>query len=385
MAKRNYYEVLGVSRGASAEEIKKAYRQLALKYHPDRNPGDKSAEEKFKELGEAYEVLSDPERRPQYDQVGHEAFTGAWGSGRSRAGSTPPGGFHDPFEIFRDVFGGGGDVFEQFFGETGRRRKRSGGERGSDLRHDMEISFEEAAFGVEKEISVHKLDVCSDCHGSGAQAGSRKTTCITCHGRGQVTMSRGFFTLSQTCPHCHGEGEVAEKPCSHCRGEGRMEHSSKIKVNIPAGIEEGARLRSQGHGEAGVRGGPQGDLYIVVHVRSNKIFQRHGQDIVCEIPIHFSTAALGGEIEAPTLNGKAKIKIPAGTQSGTVFRLAGKGLPNVRGYGRGDQHVRIIVEVPRNLNAAQRKKLEEFADLCGDDVNPMSKGFFDKAKDWFAK
>lgn len=384
MTKRDYYEVLGVGRGASEEEIKKAYRQLALKYHPDRNPGDKSAEEKFKELGEAYEVLSDRERRAQYDQFGHEAFAGARGPW-SRAGSAPPGGFHDPFEIFRDVFGGGGDAFEQFFGEMRGRQKRGGGERGSDLRHDMEISFEEAAFGAEKEISVHKLDICPDCKGSGAQAGSRKTTCLTCRGRGQVTMSRGFFTLSQTCPRCRGEGQVVEKPCSGCRGEGRVEHSSKIKVHIPAGIDNGARLRSQGHGEAGVRGGPPGDLYIVVYVRPHKIFQRHDQDILCEIPIHFSTAALGGEIEVPTLNGKAKIKIPPGTQSGMIFRLAGKGLPSLRGYGHGDQHVRILVEVPRNLNAAQRKKLEEFADLCGDDVHPMSKGFFEKAKDWFGK
>ncbi len=387
MAKRDYYELLGVKRDASADEIKKSYRQLALKYHPDRNPGDKSAEEKFKEIGEAYEVLSDAQKRATYDQFGHQAFAPGAGARSPRGGGQgPQGGFHDPFEIFRDAFGGAGpDIFEQFFGEDGGRRGRGGAMRGEDLRYDLEIEFEEAIFGTDKEINVRKLDGCPVCRGDGGEPGSKKSACPMCRGRGQVTSTRGFFTIAQTCPRCRGEGRMIEKPCKNCRGEGRVEHTSKVKIHIPAGVDTGARLRSQGHGEAGTRGGPAGDLYIILHVRPHKIFQRHGEDIVCDLPVNFTTAALGGDVEVPTLNGRAKIKIPPGTQSGQVFRLTGKGVPFVRGYGRGDQLVRIFVEVPRDLNDAQRQKLEEFGELCGDDVNPMRKSFLDKAKEWFGK
>lgn len=390
MAKRDYYEVLGVHRNASEEDIKKSYRKLALKYHPDRNPGDKAAEEKFKELGEAYEALSDPEKRALYDQYGPEAFAGA---ARSAQGFGGAGGFHDPFEIFREVFGGaGGSIFEEFFGGEaagGSRGRRGGPQRGSDLRYEMEITFEEAVFGAEKEINITKLDVCSECDGNGAAAGSQLKDCATCHGRGQVVTSRGFFTMAQTCPRCHGAGRIVEKPCAKCRGEGRMEKQAHIKVRIPAGVDTGSRLRSAGNGESGMRGGPPGDLYIVLHIQPHELFARHGDDLVCDVPISYATAALGSEIEVPTLDGSEKrvrsatIKIPPGTQSGTVFRLKGKGVSNVQGHGRGDQHVRVIVEVPAHLNAAQRKKLMEFAEACGDDTNPMSKSFFDKVKNLF--
>lgn len=386
MAQPDYYEVLCVKRNASAEEIKKAYRQLALKYHPDRNPGDKAAEEKFKEIGQAYEILSDPQKRAAYDRFGHDAFAGARGADRAGAPHAPQWEFHDPFEIFREVFGGsGGDVFEEFFGQRGTRRGRARAQRGDDLRYDLEISFEEAVFGANKELSVRKLDTCPACHGSGAETGSRKVTCAACRGHGQVTVRRGFFALTQTCPRCGGEGRTIEKLCSRCGGAGRVEHTAKIKLHIPAGVEDGTRLRSAGNGEAGLRGGLPGDLYVVLHVQPHKIFERHGDDVLCEMPISFTLAALGGEIQVPTLNGRAKIKIPPGTQNGTVFRLPEKGVPNVRGYGRGDQLVRVTVEVPRNLNAEQRRKLQEFADLCGEEVNPMSKNFWDKAREWFGK
>lgn len=386
-AKRDYYEVLGVSKNASEEEIKKAYRKLALKYHPDRNPGDKTAEEKFKELGEAYEVLSDPEKRPVYDQYGPDAFAGA-----ARGFSGGAGGFHDPFEIFREVFGGaGGSIFEEFFGggDPRGRARRGGPQRGSDLRYEMEISFEEAVFGAEKEIKINKLDACAECDGNGAAPGTGFRQCSACHGQGQIVTSRGFFTMAQTCPRCHGAGRVVEKACSKCGGEGRVEKQSKIKLRIPGGVETGSRLRSAGNGESGLRGGPSGDLYIVLHVTPHEMFVRQGDDVLSEVPISFVMATLGGEVEVPSLDPEAKkirtaaIKVPAGTQSGTVFRLKGKGVPNVQGHGRGDQHVRVLVEVPTHLNATQKKKLLEFAELCGEDTNPMSKTFFDKVKNLF--
>jgi len=389
MAKRDYYEVLGVERNASEEEIKKAYRKLALKYHPDRNPGDKAAEEKFKELGEAYEALSDPQKRGIYDQYGPEAFAGA---ARSAQGFGGGGGFHDPFDIFREVFGGaGGSIFEEFFsGESGGGRGRRGGpQRGSDLRYEMEITFEEGVFGTEKEINIAKLDVCGECDGNGAAPGSSLKNCSACGGRGQVVSSRGFFTMAQTCPRCHGAGRMVEKPCQKCRGEGRIEKETKIKVRIPAGVDTGSRLRSSSNGESGMRGGPPGDLYIVLHVQNHEVFVRHGDDIVCDVPISFALASLGGEIEVPTLDPSEKrirsatVKVPAGTQSGAVFRLKGKGVPNVQGHGRGDQHVRVLVEVPTHLNSTQKKKLMEFAESCGSETNPMSKSFFDKVKNLF--
>lgn len=379
MAKRDYYEVLGVDRGAGEEEIKKAYRKLAVKYHPDKNPGDKSAEEKFKELSEAYEALSDPQRRAAYDQYGHAAF-----DPRARAGGGfRGGGFHDPFEIFREVFGGagGGSIFDELFG--GDRSDPSGPQRGSDLRYDMEISFEEAVQGCEKEVPVTKPDTCETCRGSGAEPGSSTKTCSTCGGRGQVVSSRGIFSIAQTCPRCEGAGRVVEKPCRACRGAGRRERTSKIKIRVPPGVESGSRLRSVGNGEGGVRGGPPGNLYVVLHVKPHEIFQRDGDDLICEVPIHFVQAALGADIQVPTLTGKASIKVPPGTQTGTVFRLKGRGIPNVQGYGVGDLHVRVHVEVPAHLNAAQRAKLQEFAGLCDPNVNPRSKSFFEKAKDFF--
>ena len=378
MAKRDYYEVLGVDRNASEEEIKKAYRKLALKYHPDKNPGDKAAEEKFKELGEAYEALCDPQKRAAYNQYGHAAF-----DARARAGGGfRGGGFHDPFEIFREVFGGGtGSIFDELFG--GEHQDPTGPQRGADLRYDMEISFEEAVLGCDKEVPVTKLDSCESCGGSGAEPGSTTKTCSTCGGRGQVISSRGIFSIAQTCPRCQGAGRVIQKPCHACHGAARRERTSKIKVRIPPGVDTGARLRSAGNGEGGVRGGPAGNLYVVLHVRPHEMFQRDGDDLICEVPISFVQAALGSEIEVPTLAGKAHIKIPPGTQAGTVFRLKAKGVPNVQGYGVGDLHVRVHVEVPTHLNAAQRAKLQEFAELCDASVNPQTKSFFEKAKDLF--
>lgn len=375
MAKRDYYELLDVERGASPEEIKKAYRRLAVKLHPDKNPGDKSAEEKFKEIGEAYEVLSDPQKRAAYDQYGHAAFD-------RRAGgfARGAGGFHDPFEIFREVFGAG-NIFDDLFG--GGRADPTQPQRGDDLRYDMEISFEEAAQGCEKEISVTKPERCEVCQSSGAEPGSRARTCPTCGGRGQILSSRGIFSIAQTCPHCQGAGRVIDRPCRACHGHGRRNQTSKIKLRIPAGVDTGSRLRSAGNGEAGLRGGPPGDLYVVLHVRPHEIFQRDGDDLLCEVPVSFVQAALGAEISVPTLNGEASIRIPAGTQPGTVFRLKGKGVKNVQGYGHGDLHVRINIEVPSHLTAAQKAKLQEFSELCNGKESPISQSFFEKARRFF--
>jgi molecular chaperone DnaJ len=378
MAKRDYYEVLGVDRGATEEEIKKAYRKLAVKYHPDKNPGDKAAEEKFKELGEAYEVLCDAQKRAAYDQYGHAAFdprTRAGGGGGFRGG-----GFHDPFEIFREVFGGG-SIFEELFG--GERSDPSGPQRGADLRYDLEITLEEAVLGCEKQITVSKLDACDTCHSSGAEPGSSVRVCSTCGGRGQVLSSRGIFSIAHTCPRCEGAGRVIEKPCRACRGAGRREKTSKITIRVPPGVDGGARLRSAGNGEAGLRGGPAGNLYVVLHVQAHEVFQRDGDDLICEVPISFVEATLGTDLEVPTLAGNAAIRIPPGTQPGSVFRLKGKGAKNVQGYGWGDLHVRVNVEVPSHLNAAQRAKLQEFAALCDASMNPRAKSFFEKAKAFF--
>ena len=382
VSKRDYYEVLGVSRSATADEIKKAYRKLAVKHHPDKNPGDHTAEEKFKELGEAYDVLMDDNKRAAYDRMGHAAF--AQGTAGPRGGGA--GGFHDPFDIFREAFGaGGGGVFEQFFGGMGGGQQGEARQRGSDLRYDLQIRLEEAAFGCEKEIELNKLDACGKCHGSGAEPGSKVTTCPTCHGRGQVIASRGFFQVAQTCPRCRGTGQAIANPCKACNGEGRTEARSRIKLKIPAGIDDGARLRSSRSGEAGLRGGPPGDLYVVIHIKEHEVFEREEDNLYCEVPIRFSTAALGGEVNVPTLEGsKALLKIPAGTQSGTVFKLRGKGVPTLSGGQRGDLLVRVLVEVPTKLNSEQRKKLEEFGELCGDENTPIHKSFFEKAKEWFS-
>jgi molecular chaperone DnaJ len=373
--KRDYYEVLGVGRNASEEEVKRAYRRLAVKFHPDKNPDDPHAEEKFKELGEAYDVLMDSDKRAAYDRFGHAAFA---------SGGAGFGGFHDPFDIFREVFGGsgfGGGIFETFFGGAGARTEDR--QRGSDFRYDMQIGLEEAAFGVEKEIEIEKLDTCDKCHGSGAEPGSRTINCPTCGGRGQVISSRGFFHVSQTCPRCRGAGEIIEKPCPKCHGEGRTEKLSRVKLKIPAGIREGSRLRSSHNGEAGIRGAPPGDLYVVIHIKEHKVFRREDDDLYCEVPIAFSLAALGGEVDVPTLEGKAHLKVLAGTQSGQMFKLRGKGIVNVNGRGRGDLFARLIVEVPSRLNAEQRRRLEEFAALCSDENTPLRKSFFERAKEFF--
>jgi molecular chaperone DnaJ len=378
MSKRDYYEVLGVGRSAADEEVKKAYRKQALKFHPDKNPGDKAAEEKFKEVGEAYEVLSDPQKRAAYDQYGHDAF-----DPRRRAGGRG-GGFHDPFEVFREAFGGGGveDIFEQFFG-GGVRRDPSGPERGANLRYDLELEFEEAANGCEKEITLTKLDQCETCHGSGAETGAQKKTCQLCGGRGQVITARGIFSIAQTCPRCGGAGRTIDKPCRKCHGAGRVDRTSRKTIRIPAGVDTGTRLRSAADGEAGARGGPAGDLFVVLHVKAHPIFQREGDDLVYDLPISFVQAALGAEIEVPSLNGQVSLRIPPGTQNGQLFRVKGKGVKNAQGYGWGDLHVRVAVEVPTHLDAAQRAKLQEFAALCDEKVNPMAQSFFEKARRFF--
>ncbi len=375
--KRCYYEVIEVDRTVTAEELKKAYRKLAIKYHPDKNPGDKVAEEKFKELGEAYEALSDPQKRAAYDQYGHAAF-----DPRARAGGGRGGGFHDPNDIFRQAFGGGdlGSIFEQFFGGGGDDRDPTGPARGSDLRYDMEITLEEAVAGVEKEITVSKPASCEHCGGSGAEKGTKRIRCLQCAGRGRVVMSRGIFSIQQPCPRCEGAGEVLEKPCKACRGDGRVNKPASIKLRIPAGVDTGTRLRSTGNGEAGQRGGPAGDLYVILHVAEHDIFKREEEHLFCEVPISFTQAALGAELDVPTLTGKARIVVPAGTQTGAKFRLKGRGVKNLQGHGTGDLLVKVAVEVPTKLNSAQRAKLEEFAKLCDEDVNPQSKSFFARVK-----
>lgn len=378
MAKRDYYEVLGVDKGASADDLKKAYRKLAVKFHPDKNPDDKGAEEKFKEVGAAFEVLSDEQKRAAYDRMGHSAFEQGASGGFQ-------GGAVDPFEIFSQVFGGGrggaGGIFEQFFGGGGG--DPSGPVRGSDLRYDMEVDFEEAVLGAKKEISITKLDGCEDCGGSGAAKGSSRKRCQTCKGQGAVVAQRGFFRMQQTCPDCDGAGSVLEKPCRGCRGDGRKEKRTKITLKVPPGVDTGTRLRSSGNGESGQHGGGNGDLYVVLHVRPHEVFDRDGDDLIAEVPIPFVTAALGGELNVPTMDGTANIKIPAGTQSGTTFRLKGRGSKNLQGYGTGDLHVKVGVEVPGKLNKEQRGKLQAFADACGEDVNPQSKSFIDKARNLF--
>lgn len=378
MAKRDYYEVLGVEKSASADEIKKTYRKLAVKFHPDKNPGDKSAEDKFKEIGEAYDVLGDEEKRAAYDRHGHAAFQGASAQGA--------GGFHDPFEVFREVFGGGGGggIFEEFFGGGTRRSSRNGPSRGSDLRYDLEITLEEAAKGTEKSIDLERSVACEKCSGSGSAKPGGAKTCSTCGGAGQVIATRGFFQVQQPCPDCHGAGQIISNPCSDCRGQGRVEKSTRIKLRIPAGITEGARLRSSGNGDNGMRGGPAGDLYVVIHIRRHEIFAREDDDLYCEIPLSFTKAALGGELVVPTLEGKATVKIPPGTQSSTVFRLRGKGMPALQSSSKGDLMVRVQVEVPTNLTSDQKEKLKAFSDACGGENEPMAESFFEKAKRFFS-
>ncbi len=380
MAKDDYYELLGVQKGATADELKKAYRKKAVQYHPDKNPGNKEAEEMFKKVSHAYEVLNDPEKRAAYDRYGPAAFEGA-GAGMRGAGGMG-GGFHDPFDIFREVFGqsaGGGGIFEEMFGGG----SRDGSRDGADLRYDLEITLEEAARGVEKEISFRKNVTCERCDGSGAEPGSKRITCPTCRGAGQIRRSGGIITFTQTCPTCGGIGTKVEKPCTACRGEGRVPKTTKLNVRIPPGVDTGSRLRSSGNGEAGVAGGQPGDLYIVLSVKEHELFERQGEDLFCEIPIKFTLATLGGTIEVPTLSGKATLRIPAATQSGTTFRLRGKGIPSLRSGNSGDQLVRVHVEVPTSLTPEQRKILEDFARVSGDANEPTSRSFFEKAKKFF--
>ncbi len=371
----DFYEELGLTRGASDDELKKAYRRLAVKFHPDRNPGNKEAEERFKEINEAYQVLSDPEKRAQYDRFGHAAFQGAGGG--------PGGGFggFDFSQGFEEVFS---DIFGDFFG-TGRGRSRSRTRRGDDLRYDIEVEFEEAAKGTEKVIKFQRLTQCETCNGTRAKGGSASVkTCPNCRGTGQVRTQQGFFSIATTCAQCRGEGSIITDPCPKCQGQGRVRRQESLSVRIPAGVDNGSRLKLRGEGEAGYAGGPPGDLYVVIHVREHSLFARQDNNIIIEVPVSFPQAALGAELEVPTLEGKVKVTIPAGTQSGRILRLKGKGIIDLHGYGRGDELVKIVVETPKRLSARQRELLQEFAQLSGEDVShPLSKGFVDKLKEMF--
>ncbi len=386
MAKRCYYEVLSVSREETKDGIKKSYRKLAVKFHPDKNPDDDTAEDKFKEIGEAYEILSDEQKRAAYDRYGHSAFSQGTGPSARGAG----GGFHDPFDIFRDAFGsqggggGGGSIFDEIFGNAGGRRRKQGLNRaGSDLRYDLQITLEEAAFGIEKELELEKMGVCKKCDGSGSTKSGEVSSCGTCGGVGQVVASRGFFQVQQTCPSCHGAGEIIANPCKACDGEGRAKKTSRIKLKIPAGISQGSRLRSSGNGDAGICKGPSGDLYVVIHLREHAVFDRDEDDLYCEMPISFAHATLGGELVVPTLEGKASIKIPTGTQTGTIFRLRNKGMPVLGSSTKGDLLVNTQVEVPTKLNKEQKEKLQDFAESIGEENSPLHESFFEKAKNFF--
>ncbi|MCM8540886.1 MAG: molecular chaperone DnaJ [Lentisphaeraceae bacterium] len=377
---KDFYETLAVSKDASQSEIKKAYRKLALKYHPDKNQGDKVAEDKFKEISSAYEVLSDENKRSKYDRFGHDAYTQSGGGG---------GGGGDPFDIFSQVFGGGGggggsSIFDQLFGGGGGGGRRQGPIPGDDLRYDMELTFEEAVFGCKKEVNLPKSESCDSCKGSGAEPGSKVVKCGYCKGAGQVTMAQGFFSVRQECPKCSGRGESFEKQCKKCSGGGTVRKRKKISITVPEGVNTGNRMRVRGEGDAGSKGGPPGDLYVIMHVKEHDIFKRKEEDIECDIPISFATATLGGSIEVPTLDGRANLKISPGTQSGTILRMRGKGVKSLHGGSRGDQNVRVIVEIPTNLNLEQKDALEAFAEACGDTVHPMKDSFFEKAKRWFA-
>ena len=379
MAKRDYYEILGVSRDASPEEIKRAYRRLAIKYHPDRNPNNrKEAEEKFKEIGEAYKILSDPEKRQIYDQYGHAGLE-AEGVG---AGAGFGGFEFDPFKIFEEFFGEegfGGDIFGDFFGRRTRTRTRTA-EAGRDLHYELEISFQEAAFGVEKAIKVPRYEICSACGGSGVRPGSHPQTCPACGGSGYVQISQGFFSISRTCTRCQGRGTIIKDPCRECRGTGRVRKVRKIKVKIPAGVDNGSNLRLAGEGEAGLRGGPPGDLYLTIRIKPHPVFKREGDTVICEVPISFVKAALGGEVSVPTLDGPVKMKIPPGTQANKIFRLRGKGIPHLHSAFRGDQLVRVIVETPVNLTSEQKKLLKRFEELGGGNGQPRVKEFLNKVR-----
>lgn len=374
-SKRDYYEVLGVSKSASEDELKKAYRKLARKYHPDVNRDNpEEAAEKFKEINEAYEVLSNSDKRAQYDQFGHAAFDGT-GAGSGFGGfSGSTGGA-----------GGFGDIFDMFFGGSGFGGRQNGPEKGNDLRFDLEITFEEAAFGVEKEVELPRTEDCQACHGSGAAPGTQAETCPDCKGTGQIQYAQntpfGRMVNVRTCGRCHGEGKIVHTPCRECSGKGKVRINRKLKIKIPAGVDNGSRLRVGHEGEAGLRGGPPGDLYVYIFVKSHKLFTREGADVTCDVPITFVQATLGAEIEVPTLDGKIKLKVPEGTQTHTVFRLKGKGIPHLRGNGRGDQHVRVKIMTPKNLSERQKQVLRDFDESTGKDVHPEQKSFFKKMRD----
>ncbi|MFL2524000.1 MAG: molecular chaperone DnaJ [Candidatus Azotimanducaceae bacterium] len=369
MAKKDYYEVLGVGRDVSDGDLKKAYRRIAMKLHPDRNPDDASAEEKFKEANEAYEVLSDAEKRQVYDQYGHEGLDANTGGGRGGAG-----GFGDIFgDVFGDIFGGG------------RGGGRGGPARGSDLRYNMALTLEQAVNGDAVEIRIPVLTVCDDCGGSGAKPGTSASTCPDCHGSGEIRVSQGFFSLQQTCPRCGGRGEIIADPCNTCAGAGRVEKRKTLSVKVPAGVDVGDRIRLSGEGEAGPNGGPAGDLYVQIDVKPHPIFQRDGRHLHCEVPISFPDAALGGELDVPTLDGRVKLKVPAETQSGKIFRLRGKGVTQVRGSGVGDLLCKVIVETPVKLTEEQRKLLEELKNSLDSNSkhSPRGKSWFDGVKSFF--
>ncbi len=373
MAKRDFYEILGVAKNASEDDIKKAYRKLAMKYHPDRNPDNKEAEEKFKEVKEAYEMLTNPEKREAYDRYGHAGVDPNMGGGFGGGA----GGFGDAFgDIFGDIFGGG-------------RGGRGGGPqvyRGADLRYNLEITLEQAAHGYETTIRVPSWDKCDTCHGSGAKPGTQPVTCTTCSGHGQVRMQQGFFSIQQTCPKCHGSGKIIPEPCAACGGAGRIKRNKTLEVKIPAGIDNGMRIRSTGNGEPGTNGGPAGDLYVEIHIKPHPVFQREGDDLHCEMPISFAKAALGGEIEVPTLTGKVSFTVPEGTQTGKTFRLKGKGVKGVRSGYTGDLFCHVVVETPVKLTDKQKDLLREFERSTtegGAKHSPQSKGWMDKVKDFF--
>ncbi len=378
--KRDYYDVLGVGKSADATEIKKAYRKLAMKYHPDKNQGDKEAEEKFKEINEAYEVLSDETKRRNYDQFGHEGVNGQGFGGAGGFGGQGYGGFEDIFgDIFGDMFGGG-------FGGGGRPRRR-GPERGQDIKQRISISFEEAAFGKKVQVKINRSEECDECHGSGAKQGTSKKTCPTCHGSGQVQSVQrtpfGNIASTRTCSTCNGEGEVIESPCNKCHGKGSVRKTKTIEVDVPAGIDDGQMIKLAGQGELGTRGGPRGDLYIEVNVANHQLFTRDGYDVYLEMPITFAQATLGDNIQVPTLDGKVEYEIPEGTQTGTVFRLKGKGIPKLRSNVRGDQYVKVTVEIPKKLNDKQKELVRQFAKECGQDVHQKQKSLSDKIDTFF--
>lgn len=362
--KRDYYEILGVQKNASDAELKKAYRQKAMQYHPDKNPGNKESEEKFKEAAEAYGILKDPEKRNLYDRFGHEGLKGA----------------HIGFGGFEDIFSSFGDIFEDFFGFGGRSRSRTAAQQGADLRYDLKISFIDAAFGKEMDISVEKKVECSTCNSTGAKPGTSPDTCSYCHGNGQITKSQGFFSIRTTCPYCHGQGKVIKTPCRDCLGTGSVLKTKKINVKIPPGVDNGTRLRLQGEGEPGRLGGPPGDLYVFLHVKPHEFFERDGYDIYCKVPISFSQAALGADIEVPTLNSTHKLRIPAGTQSGTFFQLEGAGIQHLRGYVRGNQIIAVDLKTPTKLTKQQEELYRELAQLSSENVLEKNKGFFQRRK-----